>query len=71
MYEHYYGLKEKPFSLTPDTDFYFETLSHDEALKTLLVAIRGGDGFIKLTGEVGTGKTLLCRKLLDRLDDGF
>jgi MSHA biogenesis protein MshM len=71
MYEPYYGLLEKPFNLTPDTDFYCQTLTHQDALNTLLVAIKNGDGFIKLTGEVGTGKTLLCRKLLTLLDDGF
>ncbi|NNE63723.1 MAG: AAA family ATPase [Gammaproteobacteria bacterium] len=71
MYEQYYGLTEKPFSLTPDTEFYFQSLTHQQALNVLLVAIRSGDGFIKVTGEVGTGKTLLCRMLLDSLDDGF
>ena len=71
MYEQYYGLVEKPFNLTPDTDFYYQSLTHQEALNVLLVAIRSGDGFIKLTGEVGTGKTLLCRKLLDLLDDNY
>lgn len=71
MYEQYYGLLEKPFNLTPDTDFYCQTLTHQDALNTLLVAIKNGDGFVKLTGEVGTGKTLLCRKLLNMLDDGF
>jgi MSHA biogenesis protein MshM len=71
MYEAYFGLTEKPFSLTPDTEFYFQSLTHQEALNVLLVAIRSGDGFIKVTGEVGTGKTLLCRMLLDSLDDSF
>lgn len=71
MYEQYYGLLEKPFNLTPDTDFYCQTLTHQDALNMLLVAIKNGDGFIKLTGEVGTGKTLLCRKLLNLLDDSF
>ena len=71
MYEHYYGLTEKPFNLTPDTEFYYQSLTHQEALNVLLVAIKSGDGFIKLTGEVGTGKTLLCRKLLDLLDENF
>lgn len=71
MYEQYYGLTEKPFNLTPDTEFYYQSLTHQEALNVLLVAIKSGDGFIKLTGEVGTGKTLLCRKLLDLLDDHF
>jgi len=71
MYERYYGLSEKPFSLTPDTEFFYRSVTHQEALNVLLVAIRGGDGFIKVTGEVGTGKTLLCRKLLDALESDF
>ncbi len=71
MYESYYGLNEKPFNLTPDTDFYFHSLSHQQALNVLRIAIDRGDGFIKLTGEVGTGKTLICRKLLNQLDDDF
>ncbi len=71
MYEQYYGLTEKPFSLTPDTEFYYQSLTHREALNVLLVAIRSGDGFLKVTGEVGTGKTLLCRMRLDALDDSY
>ena len=71
MYQHYYGLREKPFSLTPDTDFFYQSVTHQEALNVLLVAIKSGDGFIKVTGEVGTGKTLLCRKLLDALDEQY
>lgn len=71
MYEQFYGLDETPFSLTPDTDFYYQSLTHQQALDVLMVALQSGDGFIKLTGEVGTGKTLLCRKLLDMLDDRF
>lgn len=71
MYERYYGLKEKPFSLTPDTEFYYQSYTHQEALNVLLIAIKSGDGFIKVTGEVGTGKTLMCRKLLDALDSEF
>ncbi len=71
MYEQYYGLTENPFSLTPDTDFFYQSFTHQEALNVLLVAIRAGDGFLKVTGEVGTGKTLLCRKLLDALDDRY
>ena len=71
MYERYYGLAEKPFNLTPDIEFFYRSVTHQEALNVLLVAIRGGDGFLKVTGEVGTGKTLLCRKLLNSLDDEF
>lgn len=71
MYNTYYGLKEKPFGLTPDTGFYFQSSTHEDALKTLVVALKNGDGFIKLTGEVGTGKTLVLRKLLDLLGQSF
>ena len=71
MYEQYYGLAEKPFGLTPDTEFFYQSVTHGEALNVLQVAIRGGDGFIKVTGEVGTGKTLLCRKLLDALEPDY
>ena len=71
MYEQYYGLSEKPFGLTPDTEFFYQSCTHQEALNVLLVAINSGDGFIKVTGEVGTGKTLLCRKLLDALGNDY
>jgi MSHA biogenesis protein MshM len=68
MYLEHYGLREFPFSLTPDTSFFFSYGSYRDALNTLLVALENGEGFIKVTGEVGTGKTLLCRKLLNHLD---
>ena len=71
MYEQFYGLKEAPFSLTPDTEFFFNYRAHQEALNVLIVALNSREGFIKVTGEVGTGKTLLCRKLLNELDDRF
>jgi MSHA biogenesis protein MshM len=71
MYQRYYGLSEKPFNLTPDTEFFYQSFTHKEALDVLQVAIKSGDGFIKVTGEVGTGKTLLCRKLLNLLDTDF
>ncbi len=71
MYERYYGLAERPFSLTPDTEFFYRSVTHQEALNVLLVALDSGDGFIKVTGEVGTGKTLLCRKLLDALESDY
>jgi MSHA biogenesis protein MshM len=71
MYLHYFGLKEAPFSLTPDTEFFFGYEAHQEALNVLLVALRSGEGFIKVTGEVGTGKTLVCRKLMGLLDEDF
>jgi len=71
MYQKYYGLSEKPFSLTPDTEFFYQSFTHQEALNVLLVSVKSGDGFIKVTGEVGTGKTLLCRKLLNALEEDF
>lgn len=71
MYLAHFGLNEHPFSITPDTSFFFSTSRHQEALNTLLIAARTGEGFIKITGEVGTGKTLLCRKFMVSLGDEF
>ena len=71
MYQSHFGLQELPFGITPDTSFAYACASHQEALNTLLVAVKNGEGFIKITGEVGTGKTLLCRKFLATLDDNF
>ncbi len=68
MYEAFFGLREPPFSLTPDTSYFYADSGHLEALETLLTALQLGEGFIKLSGEVGTGKTLLCRMLLDALE---
>jgi MSHA biogenesis protein MshM len=64
MYTGYFQLTQIPFSLTPDTAFYLQLPQHEAALTTLRTAIDSGEGFIKVTGEVGTGKTLLCRLLL-------
>ena len=69
MYQKYFGLKEIPFSLSPDTSYFFAYGHYANALNTLLVAVRSGEGFIKVTGEVGTGKTLLCRKLMNTLNN--
>ena len=71
MYREHFGLKESPFSLTPDTHFYYNSESHREVLSTLLLALRHSEGFVKIVGEVGTGKTLLSRKLLASLGDNF
>lgn len=71
MYQNYFGLKEIPFTLSPDTSYFFAYGHYAGALNTLLVALRTGEGFIKVSGEVGTGKTLLCRKLMNTLGDKF
>jgi len=71
MYAAHFGLRELPFGITPDTSFFFSSPRSQEALNTLLVAARNGEGFIKITGEVGTGKTLLCRKFMTTLDADF
>lgn len=71
MYLNHFGLTEFPFGLTPDTQFYFDLPGHREALNVLLIALHNGEGFIKITGEVGTGKTMLCRKLLNELPSPF
>src|SRR6266481_2520613 len=64
MYLTHFGLRAAPFALTPDTAFAFSSRAQREALDTLVLAVDGGEGFIKITGEVGTGKTLLCRRFL-------
>jgi MSHA biogenesis protein MshM len=66
-YLKHFGVRELPFGITPDTSYFFACASVQEALNTLLVAVANGEGFIKITGEVGTGKTLLCRKFLSTL----
>jgi len=71
IYLSHFGLREPPFGITPDTSFFYSCASSQEALNTLLVAVANGEGFIKITGEVGTGKTLLCRKFLATLDDNW
>ncbi len=69
MYLQFFHMSEMPFALLPDTSFFYESDSYREALDVLIVAIRAGEGFVKVTGEVGTGKTMLCRKLLNLLTD--
>ncbi len=71
MYRQHFGLGEHPFSLTPDTQFFFNSESHSQVLSTVLLALRHSEGFIKIVGEVGTGKTLLCRMLLASLGTNF
>ena len=71
MYKLHFGLRELPFGITPDTSFFFACSNYQEALNTLLIATANGEGFIKITGEVGIGKTMLCRKFINTLDDSF
>lgn len=71
MYAAGFHLKEKPFSLTPDPEFLFLSESHQRALDHLLFGLESGEGFIVVTGEIGVGKTTVCRALLRRLGDRF
>lgn len=71
MYQDFFQLELLPFSLTPNTSFFCELKGHQEALNTLKFCINSGEGFIKIVGEVGSGKTLLCRKLIESLDDNY
>jgi general secretion pathway protein A len=68
MYEEYYGFVQSPFSLTPDPRFLYRSESHDVALQQVWQAIRRKEGFIVLTGDIGTGKTTLCRTILEQFD---
>ena len=68
MYEDFYGFVEKPFSLTPDPKYLYKSESHANAFDLLQYGIRRREGFIVVTGDIGTGKTTLCRALLDQLD---
>lgn len=68
MYEKYYSFSDKPFNTTPDTKFFFPSSKHTEALNNLIYAIEERKGFIVITGEIGAGKTTVCRTLLNKLD---
>ena len=67
MYQDFFGIKENPFSLTPDPRYLYMAKGHQEALAHLLYGVSEGGGFVLLTGEVGTGKTTVCRCLLEQL----
>lgn len=71
MYLEHFKLNEAPFALTPNTNFYCDLPTYQEALNVLVLGLKQGEGFIKIIGEVGTGKTLLCRLLLNILDESF
>src|SRR5207244_423182 len=68
MYEEYYGFAEKPFSLTPDPKYLYRSQSHANAFDLLQYAIRRREGFVVVTGDIGAGKTTLCRALLEQVD---
>ena len=68
MYEEYFGFTEKPFSLTPDPKYLFKSASHANAFELLQYAIRRREGFVVITGDIGTGKTTLCRAILEQID---
>jgi general secretion pathway protein A len=68
MYNSFFGFRERPFQLVPNPVYLFLSRSHEEAMAHLIYAISQGDGFVEITGEVGTGKTTLCRALLENLD---
>ncbi len=71
MYNTYFGFREKPFKLVPNPDFLYLSKNHEIALAHLSYAVSQGDGFVVITGEVGTGKTTLCRIFLERLEEGI
>lgn len=68
MYKEFFGLKERPFNVTSDPNFLFLSRVHKEAFSHLLYGIKERKGFLEITGEVGAGKTTLCRALLNQLD---
>src|SRR5690349_13481399 len=68
MYEEYFGFTEKPFSLTPDPKYLFKSESHGNAFELLQYAVKRREGFVVVTGDIGTGKTTLCRALLEQID---
>ncbi len=67
MYLDHFGLKEAPFRITPHTDFFFQGANRGATLEALLYAITHDEGIVKVSGEVGSGKTMLCRVLMERL----
>lgn len=71
VYQDFYGLTESPFDITPNPRFLFYSAKHREAYNHLLYGIRERKGFVQLTGEVGAGKTTLCRALLERLGEHY
>ncbi len=71
MYLKHFSLKEQPFGITPDTSFFMNRSGYRDALNVMKIALDMGEGFLKVTGEVGTGKTLLCRALISNLGNEY
>ncbi|MFW5930692.1 MAG: AAA family ATPase [Desulfosalsimonas sp.] len=71
MYNSFFGFREKPFKLAPNPGYLYLSRSHEEALAHLRYAVTQGEGFVEITGEVGTGKTLLCRAFLQNMSHGL
>lgn len=69
MYKKFFNMKERPFQLTPNPEYLYMSRIHEEAMAHLTYALSQGDGFVEITGEVGTGKTTLCRSFLENLDE--
>jgi len=70
VYQEYFGFDKMPFNTTPDSRFFFPSSKHAEALASLIYAVSERKGFVVITGEVGAGKTTVCRILLNRIDPG-
>ncbi|MGR5455362.1 ExeA family protein [Vibrio alfacsensis] len=68
MYLSHFGFRSQPFSLTPNTEMFLGLMPHYDAIQTILAAVKMGEGVIKVTGEVGTGKTMVCRKLIEQIE---
>ena len=71
VYLDFYGLKEPPFNITPNPRYLYFSAKHREALNYLLYGIQERKGFVQITGEVGAGKTTLCRALLEQLPEKY
>jgi len=69
MYNTFYGFKESPFNITPNSKFFYSSDKHAEALNTLVYAVQERKGFVVITGEIGSGKTTICRTLINKLDN--